>query len=64
MVELNKQQHIFSIKTNNEEIGSIESNEKGNLITSGFIGEGEFNSLIELIIHLQGHGISIDDFYY
>lgn len=63
MKELEKDQNIFSIRKNGECLGYIESKE-GKIITSGYIGENEYDSLIDLIRALQGFDINIDNFYY
>lgn len=62
MKELEKDQNIFSIRKNNEVLGYIESKD-GKLVTSGIIGENEYDSLIDLIHSLQGFDIAIDNFY-
>ena len=58
-----KDQHLMSIKTDGEHIGDIDI-EDGKIVTSGFIGYNEYDDFVELILGLQGHGISIDDFYF
>ena len=63
MIELAKDQFIFSIRKNNEVLGYIES-KNGHIVTTGIIGENEYESLVELIKGLQGFEISIDNFYW
>jgi len=63
LIELQKNQPIFSIRKDGEILGYIESQD-GELVTSGTIGENKYNSLIELVKGLQGFGISIDNFYW
>lgn len=63
LIELQKDQNIFSIRKDGEVLGYIESKE-GQLVTSGTIGENTYNSLIDLIRGLQGFDISIDNFYW
>lgn len=60
--ELEKDQVIFSIRKNSEVLGYIES-ENGKFVTSGIIGDNQYETLTELIKGLQGFGIAIDNFY-
>lgn len=63
MKELLKDQFIFSIRKNGEVLGYVESKD-GKLVTEGIIGENTYDSLEGFIRGLQGHGISIDNFYW
>jgi hypothetical protein len=62
MKELEKDQLIFSIRKNGEVLGYIES-QNGKFVTSGMIGENEYETLTELIRGLYGFGIEIDNFF-
>ena len=62
-LDLNKDQHLMSIRSNGKEMGHVEI-ENGKIVTNGFIGENTYNNFVELIHGLQGHGIKIDDFYF
>ena len=62
-LDLNKDQHLMSIRSNGREMGHVEI-ENGKIVTNGFIGENTYNNFVELIHGLQGHGIKIDDFYF
>jgi len=63
LIELQKDQFIFSIRKDGEVLGYIESQD-GELVTSGTIGENRYQSLVELIRGLQGFDISIDNFFW
>jgi len=57
-------QHLMSIRTKGEKIGDVEI-VGGKITTYGTIGEGNtYENFVDLIRGLQGHGISIDDFYF
>lgn len=60
---LQKDQHLMSIRKDNECLGHIEVS-NGKLVTNGYIGENEFDNFVELIKHLQGFNIHIDNFYF
>lgn len=60
---LQKDQNIFSIRKDGEVLGYIES-KNGYLVTTGSIGENTYESFVDLIKGLQGHGIAIDNFYW
>jgi hypothetical protein len=62
-LNLERDQHLFSIRKNGEVLGHIET-ENGKLVTSGVIGENTYDNFVELIKGLQGFGIAIDNFYY
>lgn len=62
-LDLTKDQHLMSIRVKGELMGHVEI-ENGKIVTNGFIGDNTYNNFVELIYGLQGHGISIDDFYY
>ena len=63
IIELEKDQNIFSIRKDGICLGYIESKD-GKLVTSGQIGENEYTSLVELMRSLQGMDISVDNFYW
>lgn len=63
IIELEKDQNIFSIRKDGICLGYIESKD-GKLVTSGQIGENEYNSLVDLMRSLQGMDISVDNFYW
>lgn len=44
-------------------MGFVESI-NGKIVTSGYIGENEYDSIVELIKGLQGFDIHIDNFYW
>jgi hypothetical protein len=60
--ELQKDQNLFSIRKEGEVLGYIESKD-GCIVTSGMIGYNTYTTLFDFIIGIQGHDISIDDFY-
>ena len=62
-LDMSKDQHLMSIRQNGERIGDVEI-EDGKITTSGFIGDNTYENFVELIKGLQGHGISIDDFFF
>jgi len=66
-LDLSKDQHLMSIRSNGRELGHIEI-ENGKIVTSpgidGIIGNNEYNNFVELIKGLQGFDIKIDDFYW
>jgi len=62
-LDLTKDQHLLSIRQNNEVIGHVEI-ENGKIFTMGRIGYNKYSSFIELIQGLQGFEISIDDLYF
>lgn len=63
-LDLSKDQHLMSIRTNGEEIGGVEIVD-GKITTYGQIGEGNtYENFVELIQGLQGFGISVDDFFF
>lgn len=61
--DLQKNQFIFSIRSNGEVLGYVESLD-GKLKTEGKIGDNIYNSWVDLIKGLQGHNIAIDNFYW
>ena len=63
MKDLEKDQLLFSIIRNGECMGFVES-KNGKIVTSGYIGENEYDSIVELIKGLQGFDIHIDNFYW
>jgi type I site-specific restriction endonuclease len=62
-LNLEKDQHLMSIRKNGECLGHIEI-EDGKIVTSGVIGINTYDNFVELIKGLQGFGIAIDNFYY
>jgi len=62
-LNLTKDQHLMSIRSNGQEMGHIEI-EGGKIVTNGLIGENTYNNFVELIRGLQGHGIKVDDFFF
>lgn len=62
-LDLKKDQHLMSIRSNRKEMGDIEI-ENGKIVTSGYIGNNEYNNFVELIYGLQGFDIKIDDFFF
>jgi hypothetical protein len=62
-IDMNKNQHLMSIRTNGQEMGHVEI-EDGKIVTNGFVGNNTYDNFVELIYGLQGHGIKIDDFYF
>lgn len=62
-LDLTKDQHLLSIRQNNEIIGHVEI-ENCKILTMGRIGYNEYSNFVELIQGLQGFEISIDDFYF
>lgn len=63
MKDLEKDQVLFSIRRNGDCMGFVES-KNGKIVTSGYIGENEYDSIVELIKGLQGFDIHIDNFYW
>ena len=62
-IDFSLNQPLMSIRQGNENIGYIEA-EDGKIVTSGFIGENEYDNFVELIYGLQGFNIKIDDFFF
>lgn len=62
-LDLQKDQHLMSIRSNGKELGHIEI-ENGKIVTNGYIGENTYDNFVELIRGLQGYGIAIDDFFF
>jgi hypothetical protein len=62
-LDLTKDQHLMSIRSNGQEMGNIEI-EDGKIVTNGFIGENTYDNFVELIRGLQGFGIKVDDFFF
>ena len=62
-LNLEKDQHLMSIRKNGECLGHIEI-ENGKIVTSGVIGINTYDNFVELIKGLQGFDIAIDNFYY
>lgn len=55
-------QVLMSIRKDGQ-VSYIETKD-GKLTTDGWVGEAEYDNFVELIKGLQGHGITIDDFYW
>lgn len=62
-LDLNKDQHLMSIRIDGECLGHIEILE-GKIVTEGLIGNNTYNNFVELIYGLQGFGIEIDNFFF
>ena len=62
-LDLQRDQHMMSIRQNGEKIGDIEIVD-GKITTTGIIGDNQYDNLVELIKGLQGFGIKIDEFYW
>jgi hypothetical protein len=62
-IDLQRNQHLMSIRQKGEKIGDIETLD-GKIITSGIIGDNQYDNFVELIKGLQGFDIKIDDFYW
>lgn len=62
-LDLQRDQHLMSIRQNGEKIGDIEIVE-GKISTSGIIGDNQYDNFVELIKGLQGFNIQIDEFYW
>lgn len=62
-LDLQRDQHLMSIRQNGERIGDIEIVD-GKITTSGFIGGNQYDNFVELIKGLQGFNIKIDEFYW
>jgi len=62
-LNLEKDQHLMSIRQNGEKIGDIEI-VNGKITTTGVIGDNHYDNFVELIKGLQGFDIKIDDFFW
>ena len=62
-LDLSKDQHLMSIRSNGTEMGHVEIF-GGKIITNGFIGENTYDNFVELVKGLQGFDIKIDDFFF
>lgn len=63
-LDLTKDQHLMSIRSNGEEMGGVEIKDS-KITTYGMIGDGnEYENFVDLIYGLQGFGIKIDDFFF
>lgn len=62
-LDLQRDQHLLSIRQNGERIGDIEIVE-GKITTTGIIGDNQYDNFVELIKGLQGFDIKIDEFYW
>ena len=62
-LDLQRDQHLMSIRQNGERIGDIEILE-GKISTTGIIGDNQYDNFVELIKGLQGFNIQIDEFYW
>lgn len=61
--DLQRDQHLMSIRQNGERIGDIEIVD-GKITTTGIIGDNQYDNFVELIKGLQGFDIKIDNFYW
>ena len=62
-LNLSKDQHLMSIRSNGQEMGHVEIKD-GKIVTNGFIGNNKYDNFVELIYGLQGFDIKIDDFFF
>ena len=62
-LDLQRDQHLMSIRQNGEKIGDIEIVD-GKITTTGIIGDNQYDNFVELIKGLQGFDIKIDEFYW
>ena len=62
-LDLQRDQHLMSIRQNGERIGDIEIVD-GKITTTGIIGDNQYDNFVELIKGLQGFDIKIDEFYW
>ena len=62
-LDLQRDQHLMSIRQNGERIGDIEIVD-GKITTTGIIGDNQYDNFVELIKSLQGFNIKIDEFYW
>ena len=62
-LDLSKDQHLMSIRSNGQEMGHIEI-ENGKIVTNDLIGENTYDNFVELVRGLQGFGIKVDDFFF
>jgi len=62
-VDLQRDQHLMSIRQNGERIGDVEIVD-GKITTTGIIGDNQYDNFVELIKGLQGFNIKIDEFYW
>ena len=62
-LDMTKDQHLMSIRSNGHEMGHIEI-ENGKIVTNGYIGENTYDNFVDLIRGLQGFGIKVDDFFF
>ena len=62
-LDLERDQHLMSIRQKGERIGDIEIVD-GKITTTGVIGYNQYDNFVELIKGLQGFDIKIDEFYW
>ena len=62
-LDLQRDQHLMSIRQNGERVGDIEIVD-GKITTTGIIGDNQYDNFVELIKGLQGFDIKIDEFYW
>ena len=62
-LDLQRDQHLMSIRQNGQRIGDIEI-VNGKITTSGIIGYNQYENFVELLKGLQGFDIKIDEFYW
>ena len=63
-IDLSKDQTLMSIRINGSLLMGYIDIRDGKIVTSGIIGENEYDNFVELIRGLQGFDIKIDDFYF
>lgn len=61
-IDFEKNQPLMSIRVKGQEPAYIEAKD-GKIVTSGWIGDNEYDNFVELIMGLWGFDIKIDDFY-
>lgn len=62
-LDLKKDQHLMSIRSNGKEMGHIEIKDE-KIITNGYIGDNTYENFVELIKGLQGFDLKVDDFFF
>ena len=63
-IDFSKDQHLFSIRRDSEEIGGVEI-VGGELTTYGQVGEGNtYPDFVALLKGLQGFNISLEDLFF
>ena len=62
-LDMSKDQHLMSIRVDGEVLGHVEI-EGGKIVTNGLVGDNTYDNFVDLIHGLQGHGISVDNFFF